>query len=175
MLSKKMLDELNKQLNMEFYSMYLYQAMNAYFDLLSLDGFAYWMDAQTKEETMHATKFFKHILDRGGELKLLPIEAPPSKWKSPLDAFQEAHKHEVKITGFINKLVDLSIKESDHATNAFLKWFVDEQVEEEKSADDIVQKLKLIGGDKSGLFMLDRELSTRVPLFTIPIVGEAGA
>lgn len=171
MLSKKMMEELNKQVNAEYYSMYLYQAMSAYFERMNLDGFAHWMEAQTREEQLHGTKFYKHILDRGGDINLLPIAAPPAKWKSPLDAFREAYKHEIKVTGLINKLVDLSIKESDHATNAFLRWFVDEQVEEEKSADDVVRKLELIGDDKSGLFMLDRELATRVPLFVIPIAA----
>lgn len=175
MLSKKMQRELNKQINAELYSMYLYQAMSAHFESNSLDGFAHWMDSQAKEEQMHAIKIYKHVLDRGGKVVLFPIEAPPSEWKSSLDAFEAAYKHELKVTGLINKLVDLSIKESDHATNAFLQWYVDEQVEEEKSADDVVQKLKLIGNDKSGLFMLDRELAARIPLFTIPLVAGEGA
>jgi ferritin len=111
-------------------------------------------------------KFYQFIIDRGAKVKLTAIDGPPTAWKSPLDLFQAVYKHEQKVTGLINNLVDLSIKEKDHATNAFLQWFVNEQVEEESSADAIVQKLKLIKDSPDALFMLDRELGQRV--FTPP-------
>jgi ferritin len=97
---------------------------------------------------------------------MAPIGGPPIRWESPLAVFQEALAHEQKVTGLINKLVDLAIKEKDHATNTFLQWFVTEQVEEEASAHDVVQKLKLMGDAQGGLFMLDQEMSQR--LFTTP-------
>lgn len=169
MLSKKMEAALNAQINAELYSSYLYLSMSSFFESLSLEGFAHWMDSQAKEEQMHSMKLFAHVIDRGGRVKLAAIDAPPAEWKSPLDVFQFTLKHENHVTSLINKLVDQAIKESDHATNAFLQWYVDEQVEEEKNADTIVQKLKLIGGDTSALFMLDKELAARPALFLIPI------
>ena len=111
-------------------------------------------------------KFFDYITERGGRATLLPIEDPPTEWKSPTDVFEAVYKHEQKVTGLINKLVDLAIAECDHATNNFLQWFVKEQVEEESSADEVLQKLKLIANHPNGLFMLDREMGTRV--FTPP-------
>ena len=100
------------------------------------------------------------------------IEAPQTEWKSALEIFQGAYKHELLVTSLINDLVDLAIKEKDHATNNFLQWYVKEQVEEEASADEIVQKLKLIGSQGNGIFMLDKEMAARLPLFTFPVSGE---
>jgi len=171
MIKKKVQDAINEQINAELYSAYLYFSMEAYFHSINLKGFANWMRVQTKEEMVHGMKFFEFIKDRGGRINLKTIEGPQFDWKSPLDAFQEIYKHEQKVTDLINKLVDLSLKESDHATNTFLQWFVTEQVEEEAAADEIVQKLKLIGKDGSGLFMIDQELAQRV--FVMPATAAA--
>jgi len=170
MLSKKMLDELNRQVNAELYSSYLYLSMAAYFESINLKGFANWMKIQAQEEVTHAMKFFDYINERGGRVTLDTIKKPPAEWKSPLDVFENTYKHEVNVTKMINSLVDLAIKEKDHATYNMLQWFVAEQVEEEASADAIRQQLKFIGKDGRGLLMLDRELSRRV--FTPPAQEE---
>lgn len=166
MIDAKMQDALNEQMNAELYSSYLYLSMAAYFDEINLGGFANWMRVQTQEENMHAMKIYDHVVERGGRVLLKAIDAPPVEWESPLAVFEAAYGHERKVTGLINDLVDLARGVKDHATDNFLQWFVDEQVEEEQSADDIVQKLKLMEGFKGGLFMLDRELGQRV--FTPP-------
>jgi ferritin len=166
MLSEKMEQALNKQLNAELYSAYLYLSMAAYFYSLNLNGFANWMTVQNQEETMHAMKFYNYINERGGRINLAQIDSPPTNWNSPLEVFEETSKHEAKVTGLINNLVDLAIAERDHAANAFLQWFVSEQVEEEASANEIIQNLKMAGNDPHALFMLDRELGARV--FTPP-------
>jgi ferritin len=119
------------------------------------------MRGQAMEELSHGTKIFQYVNERGGRVWLDAIDKPPLKWASPLAVFQATYKHEQKVTGLINKLVDLAIKEKDHATENFLQWFVAEQVEEEASADEILQKLKMIGKDGGGLFMIDRELGQR--------------
>jgi len=170
MLSKKMEKELNGQVNAELYSAYLYLSMSAYFESQNLKGFANWMRCQAQEEVSHAMKFYNYIFERGGTAKMMPIDGPGTSWKSPLAVFQETFKHEQLVSSLINKLVDISVKEKDHATNSFLKWFVDEQVEEEASADEIVQQLKLVGGQGHGIFMLDRELGQRA--FTPPAAEE---
>jgi ferritin len=169
MLSEKMQEALNKQLNAELYSAYLYLSMAAYYYSINLNGFANWMKVQNQEETMHAMKFYQFINDRAGMIWLDAIAKPPTTWSSPLEVFEETLKHEEKVTGLINNLVDLAIAERDHATNAFLQWFITEQVEEEASANEIIQTLNLAGNDPHALFMLDRELGTRV--FTPPPAG----
>jgi ferritin len=171
MIKEKVLEGFNKQINAEMYSSYLYLAMSAYFETLNLKGFANWMRVQAQEELVHAMKFYAFLHDRGGKVNLGPIDGPPTKWDTPLHAFEEAYNHEIKVTGLINSLVDTALEEKDHAANAFLQWFVTEQVEEEASADAVVQQLKLAGSDGSGLFMIDRELGQRV--FTMPVSGEA--
>lgn len=170
MIDPKMQDALNEQINAELYSSYLYLAMAAYFEDINLGGFANWMRVQTQEENTHAMKMYDYVVERGGRVLLKAIEEPPAEWDSPLAAFQNAYAHEQHITARINDLVNTARELKDHATDSFLQWFVDEQVEEERSADDIVQKLKLMEGFKGGLFMLDRELGQRV--FTPP--AEAG-
>jgi ferritin len=174
MIGKKIESAINDQINAEFYSSYLYLSMSADLEGNGLKGFAAWMKAQAQEELFHAMKLYEFIVERGGHVELTAINEPPGKWKSPLNIFQEAYKHEVKVTGLINDLVNLSIKEKDHATNNFLQWYVKEQVEEEASTDEIVQKLNLVGNDKNGLFMLDKDLAARPLAFTIPIAA-AGA
>ncbi|WP_457570628.1 ferritin [Desulfovulcanus sp.] len=166
MLSKTMEKALNDQVNAEFYSSYLYLSMSAYFQGLNLSGFASWMKAQAQEELFHAMKFYNYIHERGGKVVLQAIEAPPTEWDSPLAAFEAALAHEQKVTHLINDLVNLAIEEKDHATNNFLQWFVSEQVEEEDSVGEVVNKIKLIGQASGGLFMLDRDLGQRT--FTMP-------
>lgn len=162
MIKKKMQEALNYQLNRELYSSYLYLSMSAYFQSINMKGFAHWMRVQTQEELAHAMKFYDYLVQRGGRVTLSPIESPPLEWGSPLEAFEHVYEHEQKVTGLINDLVALAISEQDHATNNFLQWFVTEQVEEEESASEVVEKLKLVGDATEGLFMLDKELGQRV-------------
>lgn len=162
MLSEKMEKALNDQTNAEMYSAYLYLSMSAYFRSLNLSGFANWMKVQTQEELFHATKFYDFINERGGRVTLKAIEAPPIDRESTLAAFEAALLHEQKVTGLINDLVELAQEERDHATNIFLQWFVTEQVEEEDSVNEVIQKIKLMGDARGGMFMLDSELSQRV-------------
>lgn len=160
MLSKKMLDALNDQINAELYSSYLYLAMAGNFEGLNLKGFAKWMRVQSKEEYGHAMKFFDYIHDRMGQVKLLPIDAPPKKW-TPLEAFKDVCKHEAKVTGLINNLMDLAHGENDHATGVLLQWYINEQVEEESSANSVLATLEAIKDSAGGLYMLDHQLSKR--------------
>ncbi len=161
MITQKMETELNKQLNEELFSSYLYLSMCAYFEDKNLPGMAQWMRMQAEEENLHAMKFFDYIIRVGGRVKLEAIKKPKFSWRSPQAAFEEALEHEKFITGRINFLVDLAVKEKDHATATFLNWFIDEQVEEEDTVSKIVESFKLIGKDASGLFLLDRELAQR--------------
>ena len=161
MLSKKMEKALNGQINAELYSSYLYLSMAAYFESKNLPGMASWMRIQAEEEKMHGMKFFDFVADRGGRVTLDKIDAPETEWASPLAAFEAAYGHEQKVTGLINDLVKLAKSESDAATDIFLQWFVTEQVEEEKSADEVVQKLKMIEGAPHLMLMMDRELGAR--------------
>ncbi len=164
MIKEKIEKAINDQINAELYSGYLYLSMSSWFSSINLDGFATWMRAQAQEEVMHALKFYDYVIERGGKVTVTAIEGPPVKWDSPLAVFEYTLKHEQKVTGLINDLVDLAIAEKDHATNAFLQWFVTEQVEEESSADEIVQKLKLVGDQGSGLLLLDQQMGQRVTL-----------
>lgn len=166
MLSPKMEAALNSQINAEYYSSYLYLSMAAYFDSINLPGFANWMRVQQQEELVHALKFFDFVSERNGRVKLTAIEGPETEWANPLAVFEAALAHERLVTGLINKLVDLALAESDHASNNFLQWFVAEQVEEEATADGILQQLRLMKDAPGGLFMIDRELGQRV--FTPP-------
>lgn len=161
MIDNKMLDALNKQIVKEIYSSNAYLSMSGYFASTNLNGMARWMHQQAEEEMQHALKLFDYVLDRGGTPVIGAIEAPKSKWDSPLEVFEDALKHEEFITASINELVDLAISIKDHATNSMLQWFVDEQVEEEATTSQIVDKLKLINNAPGGLFMLDNELGNR--------------
>ncbi len=172
MISKKMQEALNGQLNAELYSSYLYLSMASYFLSLNMGGFANWMQVQAQEEDMHAMKFYNFINERGGRVVLKAIDGPPTEWDSPLATFEAVLEHEQKVTGLINDLVELALAEHDHATNIFLQWFVTEQVEEEDSANDVIQQIKMIGEAEGGLFMLDRELGQRT--FTPPAQGSEG-
>ncbi|EGB13791.1 Ferroxidase [Pseudodesulfovibrio mercurii] len=165
MLSEKLEDALNDQMNWEIYSANLYLSMASHFTHVGLSGFAAWMNAQYQEEMFHAMRFFNYINNAGGHAKLGTIEAPQHDWESPLAAFEDALEHEKGVTARINKIADLAVQERNHAVGIFLQWFISEQVEEEESVGDAVGKLKLVG-DGGGLFMLDRDLGTRV--FTPP-------
>jgi ferritin len=171
MLNKEVEQGINDQINAELYSAYLYYSMAAYFEALSLKGFAHWMRVQALEEMTHVQKFYDYINDRGGRVLLAPIEAPPSEWASPLAVFEDVYAHEVKVTGLINKLMDLVLAQSDHASSAFLQWFVNEQVEEEASADEVLQKLKLVDKTEGGLFLLDQEMDKRTFVLPADLAG----
>ncbi len=166
MITDKMQEAFNKQINAELYSSYLYLAMSAHFETLSMKGFASWMMVQAQEELAHAMKFYNYLIERGGKVKLTNIAEPPSTWDSPLAVFEAVYAHECKVTELINNLMKIARNETDNAAEIFLQWFVTEQVEEEASADEVVQKLKLMADAPGGIFMLDRELGTRT--FTPP-------
>ena len=161
MLKDKIQKSLNAQMNFELSSSYLYLAMAAYFEAENLNGFAHWMKLQSGEEYGHAMKIYGYINQRNGRVNLAKIDAPKSEWKSASEVFSETLKHEKSVTKAIDDLVDLTITEKDHATNAFLQWFVTEQVEEEATAMNILDKIKMVGDNKNGLFLLDRELGMR--------------
>lgn len=163
MLKATMLDNLNGQINSEVYSAYLYFSMAGYFESINLKGFANWMEIQAQEELSHAHRLYSYIINKGERPKMAAIDAPPQDWSSPLDAMQDVYNHECKISEQINDSVSHALKESDHSTNTMLLWFVNEQVEEEAAADDVVQKLKLISDNSTGLFLLDSELGKRSP------------
>ena len=162
MLSEKIQDALNKHVNQEFYSSYLYLSMSAYFQSISLSGFANWMRIQAQEELVHAMRFYDFINERNGRVSLYRVADPPVEWKDSVEIFEDILKHEQGVTKAINNLVNLAYDERDHATQIFLQWFVTEQIEEESTAADVLHKLKLTAGEGSGLFMMDRELATRV-------------
>ena len=162
MISQKIQKALNQQLNEEFYSSYFYLSMSAYFESKDLQGFAQWFRLQADEEYAHAMKIFDYIYQIGGEAKLMKIDGPKTNWDSFLEVFQDTFDHEQKVTKSINDLLELSYEEKDHATVNFLQWFVSEQVEEEATAMQNVKKMELIGDDKAGLFMIDKELGGRV-------------
>jgi len=153
---------LNKQLNAELYSGYLYLAMSAYFENMDLEGLANWMRVQAQEELSHGMKFYNYIVQRGAKVTLSEIEKPKLEWDSPVDVFENVLAHEKVVTGMINDLVDLAIEEGDHATNNFLQWFVAEQVEEEESAGSALNKIKLATKESNGLFSLDADFGTRI-------------
>ena len=161
MLKTNVENALNKQLTAELHSAYLYLSMSAYLESSKFTGMAKWMQMQAQEEVAHAMKFYNFIHERGGTVTLNAIEAPKKEWGSPVAVFEEAHKHECKISGMINDLVELVIAEKDHAGNVFLQWFVTEQVEEEASVLDIAEKLQLVGESSGALFMLDTQLGQR--------------
>lgn len=169
MFSEKMQKALNEQINAEYYSSYLYLSMSAYFQSISLCGFANWMRVQAQEELMHGMKFYDFINERGGRVTLAQIDGPETIWDSPIAAFENVLKHEQEVTRLINNLVNLANEEKDHATNIFLQWFVTEQVEEESTAADVLHKLNLTHGEGSGLFMMDREMAQRVFVPPTPV------
>ncbi len=161
MISQKLEQAINYQINRELFSEYYYLSMASYFNSTGLSGFENFFLVQVEEERFHAMKMYRFLNEKGGRVNLEAIEAPKTDFKSAMEVFELAYKHEQLVSGLINDLMDLAIKENDHAAKNFLNWFVEEQVEEEASMDTILNKLKLIGGEGHGLLMLDNELSQR--------------
>jgi ferritin len=161
MMSKTMQDAFNEQMKQEFYSSYLYLSMSAYCEAANLPGLAQWMRGQAREEANHAMKIFDHLLDRGGLVQLQPIGQPPASFASPREVFEQAHRHEQEVTASINRVYGLAVDERDFASRVFLDWFVQEQVEEEKTSGQLAEQLRMVGEDRPGLLMLDRELGQR--------------
>lgn len=162
MVNEKMEAALNAQINAEIYSGYLYLSMASYFEDIDLAGFANWMRVQASEELEHGMKIYDYVIRRGASVTLEAIEKPQTEWDSPLAAFEHVLSHEKTVTGLINNLVDLAIAEKDHATNNFLQWFVEEQVEEEENAMEILAKVRLAGDNNSILYTLNEEFAGRV-------------
>lgn len=158
MLSKKVQEALNNQIQKEFASSYLYLAMAAYCETQNLPGMAHWLKVQAEEEHGHAMKIFEFVNDRGGTVVLQAIEQPPAQFGTPVEVFEAVLKHEQKITASINDLYALAVKENDYATQVMLQWFISEQVEEEKQASDILALLKMAG---EHVVVLDHRLGKR--------------
>jgi ferritin len=160
-LSKKMQDALNEQIKEELASAYIYLGMAAYCESINLRGFARWMRAQSNEEMTHAMKFYDYVHERGGRVVLAALEQPQAEYAGPVDVFEKTLAHEQYITGRIHKLYALAVEEKDYASLGILQWFVDEQVEEEANAGDILDTLKMIGDKGQALYMLDQKLGAR--------------
>ncbi len=161
MLSKNLASEINTQIKLELYSGYLYLSMAAYFEAHNLPGFAHWMKRQAMEEQEHALKFFAYLNDRGDRVVLQAIDQPPAEFKSALAIFEQSLEHEKGVTARINLLYSIAVKDNDYASQSFLNWFVDEQVEEEKNASEIVEWLKMAGDSPNALFMINGQLAQR--------------
>ena len=162
MINKKLEKAINDQINAEIYSAYLYLSMSAYFETQNLSGFANWTYIQYQEEMSHAMKFFRYINGRGGVVELNKIDKPENTWKDVVAVFKQVLKHEQYVTSRINNLVTIAREIKDYATESFLQWYVDEQVEEESNAEDLLAKLEMVKYSKPGLLMMDKELQTRV-------------
>lgn len=162
MLSKTIEDAINAQVNAELWSAYLYLSMAHNFEADGKSGIANWFKVQFKEEQAHAEIFMNYINQRGGRVWLKPIDAVETEWTTPLDAFKATLEHERKVTAMINNLYALAEAEHDYATREMLNWFISEQVEEEESAQQLIDKFTLIGNDGMGIYMLDQELAARV-------------
>ncbi|MBO4995242.1 MAG: ferritin [Muribaculaceae bacterium] len=162
MLSNKIQDAINAQINAEFWSAYLYLSMAMHFEAEGRKGIANWFNIQFKEEQAHAQIFMNYVNQRGGRVVLAPIAEVPASWTSPLDAFKATLEHERKVTALINNIYAIAEEEHDYATRDRLNWFVSEQVEEEETAKELIDKFTLIGNDGMGLYMLDQELAARV-------------
>lgn len=160
-ISQKMQDAINAQINYELHSAYIYASMAAAMTTQNLAGAAHWLRQQAHEEMFHAMKFHDYLLDRDGVVKLTTIEGPPTEWASALAVFSHALEHERKVTARLNNLLELAIEEKDHASQNLLRWFIDEQVEEEATFNEIIHKLKLVGNNGAGLYMIDREMIGR--------------
>ncbi len=161
MIGERLSQEMNDQIKHELESYYIYLSMAAYFHSRSLDGMGHWMRCQAHEEMIHGMKFFQHIIDRGGKVVLQDVRQLKTDWSSPLEAFQAARAHEEFISGKINDLTSVAREEKDYASEPLLAWFSDEQIEEEATVGKIADELEMVGDDKSGLLMIDRELAQR--------------
>lgn len=161
MISATMQDAINHQITLELASEHLYLSMSAYCAARSWDGFAHWFRMQAGEEHGHGMKFFDHVLDRGGHVVLETIEAPQTEFESLLDVMQLSLQHEQEVTAALNELYGKAVGENDYAAQALLQWFITEQVEEEKTVSTLVDQLRMIGGQGTGVLILDRELAGR--------------
>lgn len=168
MIKERVRKVINEQINAEMYSAYLYLSMAAYFESKNLKGFANWTRVQYQEETFHALRFYDYLNTRAGNVELTTIAGPQTKWNSIIEVFEEIYEHEQKVTEMINNIAAVAVEEKDFAVQTFVMWFVNEQVEEEANASGIIEQLKLIGDNSSGIFMLDKELATRV--FVPPVI-----
>ncbi|MBD3370324.1 ferritin [Candidatus Fermentibacteria bacterium] len=161
MLTERLSQALNEQVNAELYSAYLYLSMSMYLESIDMSGAAGWMNAQAREEVSHAERIMGYLNDRGARVWMKAIEEPPAKWDSALQVFEESFEHERKVSAMIDHLVDLAREENDHMTENFLQWFVAEQIEEEASVSDVVRLFKLSGDDGGNLLMIDQKLGER--------------
>jgi len=161
MINPKVRDIMNQQIKNELESYYIYLSMASYFHSLNLEGMAHWMRCQAHEETIHAMKFFDHIIDRNGEVELLDLKQLKTSWKSPLEAWDDAYEHEQFISGKINDIMKVVRAEADFPAEPMVNWFVNEQIEEEASTSKVAEELRMVGESKEGLLMLDRELAAR--------------
>lgn len=161
MLNERVQEKINDQINAELWSAYLYLSMAAYFEDQGLGGFSNWMRVQYQEEVAHAMKFFDYVNRRGGRVWLKPIDGVPTEWESIRAVFEETLEHEKKVTAMINDIMKVAREENEYATESMLQWFIDEQVEEEESAEEILDQLKWVGEKNQGMLMLDRELAKR--------------
>lgn len=172
MICNKIQDALNEQINAELWSAYLYLSMGMHFEAEGCKGLANWFKVQFKEEQAHAEIFMNYLNSRGGRVVLSPIAAVPATWASPLAAFEDTLAHEEKVTALINNLYHIAIEEKDYATTGKLDWFISEQVEEEETAKGIVDRLKLVGDNGMGLYMLDQEFASRVYNVPSPLAAK---
>lgn len=172
MLNQKIEEALNAQINAEMWSAYLYLSMAAYCHSQGNPGMGKWFEVQFQEEQDHAKIFFNYVISRGGNVVLKPIEAVPTTWNSVLEVFESTLEHEQKVTALINNLFAITAVENDYATQSMLKWFIDEQVEEEETAQNIIDNLKMIKDNGYGLYMLDKELGARVYTQAAPLAGK---
>ena len=173
MISKRLEEAINAQINAEMWSAYLYLSMSAYCQDKGLSGIANWFAIQFKEEQDHAQIFYNYLISRGGRVLLQPIAAVETEWASPLAAFEATYEHEQKVTSLINNLMQIAVEEKDFASQSRLQWFVDEQVEEEENALDIINKLRMLDGNSYGMYMLDQELGARVYTTPSPLAAKA--
>jgi ferritin len=163
MIKKKLEEAVNKQIQEEFQSAYQYLAFSAYFEEENLNGFAHWMQVQWQEEIDHAMKFYNHILRRGGSVELLAIDQPKVEAESTIEVFDKVLKQEQHVTKCIHELYDMAQQENDYPLETLLHWFIDEQVEEEEMAGEILDRLKMIGEHGPSLYLLDQEMGNRQP------------
>jgi ferritin len=160
-ISKKMQDAINKQIQAEFYSAYLYLSMSAHFQKINLPGVSSWLRNQYEEERAHALKLYDYVLERGGEVELMAIDKPEMAWESPLAAFKEVFQHEQHVTSLITELYETAVAEKDYATQVLLQWFITEQVEEEDNAAQVVANLEMVETRQTAVLMLDHRMGKR--------------
>ena len=173
MLNKKVEEAINAQINAEMWSAYLYLSMSAYCQDQGYTGMANWFAIQFKEEQDHAQIFYNYLVSRGGRVLLKAIDAVETEWASPLAAFEHTYKHEQHVTSLINNLMHIAVEEKDYASQSRFQWFIDEQVEEEEHALELVNKLRMLDGNSYGMYMLDQELAARVYATPSPLAAKA--